>query len=129
MGRIGGLTALLATVALAWFEPFSCRAQSTALPQSPAPAVQKRPATTAPIGELKAPKAAGLRTHVPPPRPWPTVSSTASPHGRLPERPAPGSPAVDPAVTRGARNTPPVQPPSSEPPGPPPASLDQMAVD
>ena len=130
MERFGRLTAVLATVMLAWFEPSPCRAQSSAPLPSTSPPVQQTTSTTTSSPARQGPSTgARSTTRVPPPRPWRAATSTAQPDQRPPSSRAAGSPAADPAVRRGAQNMPQPLPPSTEPPVPPPAPRDLMAAE
>ena len=130
MERIGRLTAVLATVMLAWFEPSPCPAQSSAPLPSALPPVRQPTATT-----NSSPARQGLSTgarsttRVPPPRPWRPATATPPPDQRPPSSWAAGSPAVDPAVRRGAENMPQPVPPSTDPLIPQPAPRDLMTLE
>jgi outer membrane protein TolC len=138
MDRIGRLTIIFATVSLPCFEPLVCRAQFSASPPSTTPPVQQTTTKAKAGDEPRTPRKS--KAHVPPPRTESATSAAVTPPVSIPpprpwtqpaDRPptltrATGSPAVDPAVIRGAQDTP--QPLPSEPqtPGQPQTARDLL---
>ena len=137
MDRIGRFTVILVAVALPWFEPLACRAQSSSPLPSTSPPVQQ-PAPTTTKAAQQSPPGTASTTSVPPPRAWPRAKPSAKSTLQIPpprpwtakfheptrSGPNAGSRPVDPAVNRLAQNPPEPLPRSSGGPDSPQTSLD-----